>query len=379
MPGKNATWRIGILFSRSGVASVTGTEHFFGTALAIEEINAKGGVLGRQIEPVAYDPGGEPELYSAYARKLLREDEINVIFGCSMSGSRKAVLPYIERYNGLLWYPSIYEGFEFSENVLYTGSTLNQNTFALADFILQRYGSRIFFAGSDYIYPRESNRVMRDLLEIKGGEIVGEHYVPLNADDEALRKLMKEIKKAEADAVFSTVIGRGARQLYGLYADAGIDRDKHPIASLTLAEGEIRVIGAERCSGHVLAAPYLAAVENDENQRFVRALKKRFGDEAMATMWSQTAYSQIHLFARALEQTGTLDTQKLGQAALAIDYPSPEGRMSFDPENRHVWSTPRIGVAKADGQFEIAWQSKVQVRPDPYLASIRLEEPWLQN
>ncbi|MGE3872134.1 MAG: transporter substrate-binding domain-containing protein, partial [Parvibaculaceae bacterium] len=337
------------------------------------------GVLGRQIEPVAYDPGGDPELYSAYARKLLREDEINVIFGCSMSGSRKAVLPYIERYNGLLWYPSIYEGFEFSENVLYTGSTLNQNTFALADFILQRYGSRIFFAGSDYIYPRESNRVMRDLLEVKGGEIVGEHYVPLDADDDILRKVMKEIEKAGADAVFSTVIGRGARKLYGLYADSGIDREKHPIASLTLAEGEIRVIGPEKCTGNVLAAPYLAAVENDENERFVHALKKRFGDEAMATMWSQTAYSQIHLFARALEQTGTLDTQKLGQAALNVDYPSPEGRMSFDPENRHVWSTPRIGVAKADGQFEIAWQSKVQVRPDPYLASIRLEEPWLQN
>jgi branched-chain amino acid transport system substrate-binding protein len=220
---------------------------------------------------------------------------------------------------------------------------------------------------------------MRDLIEVKGGEIVGEHYVPLDADDDALRKLMKEIEKARADAVFSTVIGQGARKLYSLYADAGIDREKHPIASLTLAEGEIRVIGPEKCSGHVLAAPYLAAVENDENLRFVYALKKRFGDEAMATMWSQTAYSQIHLFARALEQTGTLDTQKLGQAALGVDYPSPEGRMCFDPENRHVWSTPRIGVARPDGQFEIAWQSKVQIRPDPYLASIRLEEPWLQN
>ncbi|MGE0006100.1 MAG: transporter substrate-binding domain-containing protein [Parvibaculaceae bacterium] len=379
MPDRNSTWRIGILFSRSGVASVTGTEHFFGTALAIEEINAKGGVLGRQIEPVAYDPGGRPELYSSYARKLLREDEINVIFGCSMSGSRKAVLPFIERYNGLLWYPSIYEGFEFSENVLYTGSTLNQITFALADFILQRYGKRIFFAGSDYIYPRESNRVMRDLIECKGGEVAGEHYVPLDADDATLRKLMREIEKADADAVFSTVIGRGARTLYGLYADAGIDRGRHPIASLTLAEGEIRVIGPDRCTGHVLAAPYLAAVESDENRRFVRALKARFGEEAMATMWSQTAYSQIHLFARALEQTGTLDTQKLSQAALGVDYLSPEGRMCFDPENRHVWSTPRIGVARADGQFEIAWQSKVQIRPDPYLASIRLEEPWLQN
>lgn len=379
MPQKNATWRIGVLFSRSGVAAVTGTEHFLGTALAIEEINAKGGVLGRQIEPVAYDPGGEPEGYRSYARKLLVEDEINVIFGCSMSGSRKAVLPIVERHNGLLWYPSIYEGFEFSENVLYTGATLNQNTFALADFILEHYGPRIFMAGSDYIYPHESNRVMRDLLECKGGEIVGEHYVPLNADDKTLRHLMKKIGNAEADAVFSTVIGRGAQKLYAMYADAEIDRRKRPIASLTLAEGEIQVIGPDLCTGHVLSAPYLGAVDNDENQRFVRALKQRFGEHAMATMWSQTAYSQIHLFARALELAESLDTHRLGQAALAVEFNSPEGRIAFDPDNRHVWSTPRIGIARADGQFEVAWQSKVPIRPDPYLASIRFEESWLEN
>lgn len=378
MPDRNATWRIGVLFSRSGVASVTGTEHFLGTTLAVEEINARGGVLGRLIEPVAYDPGGEPELYRAFARKLLVEDEINVIFGCSMSGSRKAVLPIVERHNGLLWYPSIYEGFEFSENVLYTGATLNQNTFALADFILQRYGKRIFMAGSDYIYPRESNRVMRDLLECKGGQIVGEHYIPLKADEKTLRQLMRKIDEAEADAVFSTVIGRSARQLYGLYADAKIDRSKRPIASLTLAEGEIQVIGPERCTGHVLSAPYLAAVENEENQRFVRALHQRFGAGAMATMWSQTAYSQIHLFARALELAESLDTHRLGQAALSVEYLSPEGRLAFD-DNRHVWSTPRIGIAQGDGQFEIAWQSQVPIRPDPYLASIRFEEPWLEN
>lgn len=375
----SATWRIGILFSRSGITAVTESEHFFGTALAIEEINAGGGVLGRQIEPIAYDPAGDPEGYRSLARKLLTEDDVNVIFGCSMSGSRKAALPIVERHNGLLWYPSIYEGFEYSENVLYTGATLNQNTFALADFIMQHYGPRIFMAGSDYIYPHESNRVMRDLLECKGGEIVGEHYVPLDADERTMRRVMKEIEKAEADAVFSTVIGRSAQKLYGMYADAGIDREKRPIASLTLAESEIRVIGPERCTGHVLSAPYLATVENDENHRFIRALTARFEGNAMATMWSQTAYAQIHLFARALELAETLDTHRLGQAALAVDYMSPEGRLHFDPENRHVWSTPRIGVANAKGQFDIAWESQVQIRPDPYLASIRFEEPWLQS
>ncbi len=379
MASKSSTWRIGVLFSRNGITSVTESEHFFGTALAIEEINAAGGVLGRQIEPVAYDPGGELEGFRSCARRLLIDDDVNVIFGCSTSGSRKAVLPIVERHNGLLWYPSIYEGFEYSDNVLYTGATLNQNTFALADFILQNYGRRVFMAGSDYIYPRESNRVMRELLECKGGEVVAEHYVSFHADDATVRNLMREIEKSQADTVFSTLIGRGAQQLYRMYAEAGIDRSKRPIASLTLAEGEIRVIGPESCTGHILAAPYVATVDTAENDRFVQALKKRFGDMAMATMWSQTAYAQLHLFARALAQAGTLDTYRLGQAALTVDYPSPEGRLLFDPENRHVWSTPRIGIANPQGQFDIAWQSKVPIRPDPYLASVRFEEPWLQS
>lgn len=377
MTGTAQTWRVGILFSRSGITSVTESEHFYGTALAIEEINAGGGVLGRQIEPIAYDPGSDHEAFRSLARKLLTEDDVNVIFGCSMSGSRKAVLPIVERYNGLLWYPSIYEGFEYSENVLYTGATLNQNTFALADFILQRYGPRVFMAGSDYIYPHESNRVMRDLLECKGGTIVEEQYVPLDADERRIRRLMADIEKAAPDAVFSTVIGRSAQILYRLYAEAGIDRTKRPIASLTLAEGEIRVIGAEHCTGHVLAAPYLASVDSDENQRFVGDLARRFGDRTTATMWSQTAYTQVHLFARALEKAGTLDTFRLGQAALEVDYASPEGRMMFDQENRHVWSTPRIGIANAAGQFDIAWQSQAPIRPDPYLAATHFEEPWL--
>jgi branched-chain amino acid transport system substrate-binding protein len=142
------TWRVGVLFSRSGVTEITETEHLFGTLLAIEEINRNGGVLGTPIEPVVYDPGADSATYRSMARDLLAEEEVNVIFGCSMSASRKAVLPIVERHNGLLFYPSMYEGFEYSENVLYTGSTLNQNSFALADYLLQLYGRNIYFVGS---------------------------------------------------------------------------------------------------------------------------------------------------------------------------------------------------------------------------------------
>ena len=154
------TWRVGVLFSRVGLTAVTETEHFLGTALAIQEINQAGGILGREIEVVAYDPQSDPETYRRLADRMLTDDGISVVFGCSSSAERKAVLPAIERRNGLLWYPSLYEGFEYSPNVIYTGASPNQNSFPLAEYIVRNHGRRVFLVGSDYIYPRESNRIM---------------------------------------------------------------------------------------------------------------------------------------------------------------------------------------------------------------------------
>lgn len=378
MAGVNDPWRVGVLFSQTGVTSVTETEHLSGTMLAIDEINRSGGVLGRTIEPIIYDPGANNQTYRALARRLLAEDEVSVIFGCSMSASRKAVLPIIERHNGLLLYPSMYEGFEYSENVLYTGATLNQNIFALADFILQRYGKRVFLIGADYIYPRESNRVMRDLVEAKGGEVVGEHYLPLDAGKTQLSPILEQILRVSPDAVFSTVIGKSAQEFYRMYADAGVDRRRMPIASLTMAESEIRVIGPDKCSGHILGATYFQTIVSDANQQFVAAYKGRFGDEATTSVWSQPAYAQVHLFARALQRATSLEPHKLSDAILWESYQAPEGNLSFDNETRHLWLTPRIGVAREDGLFDIEWEERGPIRPDPYLAMSRFEETWLR-
>jgi urea transport system substrate-binding protein len=377
--GSEAAWSVGILFSRTGVSSVNETEHFFGTALAIEEINAAGGVLGRPIQPVCYDPGGDSEAFRRLARRMLTDDGVDTIFGCSLSASRKAVLPIIERHNGLLWYPSIYEGFEYSENVLYTGATLNQNSFALADFLLQECGPRIAIIGSDYVYPRESNRVMRDLVESRGGTIVDECYVPLRATDDALKGLVRRVERAAPDAVFSTIVVNDAERLYDFYAEAGIDRRRHPIASLTMAEDQIRVVGPERCSGHILAAPYFGSLATDENRRFVAAYEARFGEGRPANVWAEAAYSQTHLFARALAEAGSLEPHRLGQAALEQTFAAPKGPLTFDRENRHVWLTPGIGVARSDGQFDIVWRARAPVRPDPYLAATRFDLPTLER
>ena len=378
-PSSRDGWRVGVLFSRSGTTAVTETEHYNGTLLAIEEINAAGGVLGRPIIAVSRDPGSDNDSYRALARRMLSEDEIDIIFGCSMSGSRKTVLPIIERHNGLLFYPSMYEGFEYCENLVYTGATLNQTCLPLADYLLQTYGPRIAFVGSDYIYPRESNRVMRDLIEAKGGEIVAEDYLPLGAGASEEMSVIREIERIRPDAVFSTLVGTSAQAFYTLYHAAGIDRAACPIASLTMAEGEIARIGPEKCTGHILAASYFQTLESAVNRAFVASYKARYGAEATTSVWSEPAYNQVHLFARALERVGALDTRRIGQEVLGEEFEAPGGPIHVDADTRHSWLTPRIGVARADGLFDIVWEGAGLVRPDPYLATTRFEEPSLRE
>lgn len=370
-------WQVGVLFSRSGVTEITETEHFLGTALAIEEINERGGVLDRPIEVTAYDPAGEDAAYRRLARQLLSGGEIGVIFGGSTSASRKAILPIVERYNALLFYPSMYEGFEYSEHVLYSGATLNQNTLALANFLLKTYGRRLMLVGSDYIYPRESNRVMRDLITARGGEVVAEHYVPLQTDSESLKHVIADVARQKPDAVFSTLIGKSAQLFYQLYSEARFDRSKMPIASLTMAETEISTIGFEHCTGHVLAATYLQSLANDQNERFVKSFKRRFGEDHHTSVWSEAAYTQVHLFAAALEKAGTADPEVLSRALLGVSYLAPEGKVSVDPDTRHLWLTPRIGVLNDCGVFDLAWEAAGPVKPDPYLADARLEDAWV--
>lgn len=370
-------WPVGILYSRSGATSVTESEHFFGTALAVEEINAAGGILDRPLLPVAYDPKGDTNEYRRLANRLVIDDDVNVIFGCSRSSSRKAVLPVVERNNALLWYCSFYEGFEYSPNIIYTGAVPNQNSVRLAAYLLQNCGTRFFLVGADYIYPRESNRVMRDVVEQHGGEILDEVYLPVEAGPTELEGVLNDIDQAQPNVIFSTLVGQSARLFYTLYHERGFDPARMPIASLSMAEEEIRLIGPERCVGHITAATYFGSLDNPANAHFRALWARRFGDRPTST-WSEMAYSQVHLFARALERSGSLDTLKLVKALRTVRFESPEGPIAIDPDNNHCALTPRIGVCRADGQFDIVWQSVEPVRPDPYLSTFGFADFWLK-
>lgn len=376
-PG-NETWRVGILYSRSGVTAVTESEHFFGTVLAIEEINARGGVRGRLLDPVVFDPQGDLGAYRRLAGQMLSREGVNVIFGCSTSSSRKAVLPELERKNGLLWYCSLYEGFEYSPNIIYTGAVPNQNSLQLAAYLLRNCGKRMYLIGSDYIYPRESNRIMRDFFERHGGEIVDEIYLPFDVRHEQIEAAVDDIYRDRPEVVFSTVIGRPARDFYRVLHDAGRAATRLPVASLTLGETELKMIGPQFCAGHIVSATYFSSLQSAQNQRFLAAYRRRFGADATVSAWGQAAYNQVHLFAGALQRAGSMDTQKLVEAVFHERLDAPEGALAVDPDNHHLWLQPKIGVARDDGAFDVVWQAAEPVKPDPYLTTYEFSEFWLK-
>ncbi|SDR59821.1 amino acid/amide ABC transporter substrate-binding protein, HAAT family [Rhizobiales bacterium GAS113] len=322
-----ATWPVGLLFSQSGVTGYLETTQLQGALLAIEEINAAGGISGRPLQPVIHDPASEPEGYSRYARDLLAEDGVRAIVGCCTSHCRKAVLPIIERRNGLLFYPTIYEGFEYSPNVVYGGPSPSQGSVQLARYLTETYGSRFVFVGSDYVYPRECNRVMRELVEDRGGRVLDEIYLDLHADRDSFGSVVRRMSELRPDVIFSTVVGMSTIYLYeaceGMLGGAGV-----PIASLTTTEAEIALMRPGAALGAITAAPYFHTLGTPANRRFVGRYQARFGQAALANMSAEAAYVQTHLLGRALAQTGSMEPDDLIEALAGLPFDAPRARSS---------------------------------------------------
>jgi branched-chain amino acid transport system substrate-binding protein len=360
-------WRVGVLFSRTGFMSVIEETQLRGTLIAIDEINENGGINGRPIEAIILDPGSDVRSYGQYAKRLMVEDGVRTIFGCYTSASRKAVLPVVERLDGLLWYPTLYEGFEFSPNVIYTGATPNQNSVQLCKFLMENFGTRFYFVGSDYIYPRESNRVMRELVRNNGGTVVGERYLRLEADRSEFTPILRDIKRAQPDVIFSTVVGESTTFLYQAYHDFGLSPQSTPIASLTTTEAEIRAMGHDVGEGHYTAASYFQGVDTERNNSFIARYRGRYGDDEPTNMCLEASYFQVNVFARALEQTNSLDTRLLRNSVMGAEIEAPQGSVSINPTWGHADVFTRIGKANRQGQFDIVFQSPTNVKADPYL------------
>ncbi len=375
-------WRVGVLFSQTGVTAIIEKSQLHGALLAIEEINEAGGVHGREIEPVIYDPGSVVVRYGELAEQLLTEDNVNIIFGCYMSSTRKEVLPVIERRNALFFYPTLYEGFEYSANVIYGGAAPNQNSVPLASYVMENYGNRFYFVGSDYIYPRESNRVMRNIVRQGGGEVVGERYVSLEAGPDDFDDILQEIDRLRPDVIFSTVVGTGTINLYRAYRHSACRELGVPIASLTTNEAEVAEMGPDAAAGHITAAPYFRNIQTSANRRFLERYQRRFGTIADVTSCCEAAYFQVHMFANALRATNTTDTDRLREALQGADFEAPQGRVKIDPDNNHTYLQSRIGRVDESGEYVVEMEVTRPIKPDPYLVvpalndwSLRLMPP----
>lgn len=362
--------RVGILYSATGTTSTIGQSQLQGAQLAIDEINEAGGLLGRELVAVRYDPASTPARYAALAEQLIVRDGINVIFGCYMSSSRKAVIPIVEKWNRLLFYPTLYEGFEFSGNVIYTGAAPNQNSVQLADYMTSSFGARVYLIGSDYIYPYESNRIMGELvMQHPGSDKLGEHYLPLDATERDYAAIMQDIRARQPDFIFSTVVGDSTASLYRAYAEAGFNPQTMPIASLTTSEAEIAQMGADVAAGHFTAAPYFQSIDSPANARCLARLRQRLGDDCRPNLCWEAAYFQMHLFANAFRQAGSDRIGDLLPHLLGSEFDAPQGRIRLDPGNHHTWLYPRVGRANAQGGFTIVRQATRAVSPDPYLVT----------
>ena len=362
--------RVGILYSETGVTSTIGLSQLQGALLGIDEINEAGGIDGRELVAVRYDPQSTPSRYAELAERLIVQDGVNVIFGCYMSSSRKAVIPVIEKWNKLLFYPTLYEGFEYSSNVIYTGAAPNQNSVQLAEFMTSNFGARVYLIGSDYIYPYESNRIMGELVQQRqGSEKLAERYMALNATDKDYVEVMTDIRNKQPDFIFSTVVGESTAALYRAYADAGFDPKTMPIASLTTSEAEISQMERGMATGHYTSAPYFQSIQSEVNLRCLSRLRQRFDDCSVPNLCWESAYFQMHIFANALRQSGDEGIAQLIPHILGSEFDAPQGRIKIDPANHHTCLYPRIGRVDAEGQFTIVRQAKRSVYPDPYLVT----------
>lgn len=361
--------KIGVLFSQTGPMAVTEKAHLQGTILACEEINQSGGINGSKLEPIILNPGGDNQQFAELATELLLKHRVNTIFGCCLSSSRKAVLPIIERYNGVLFYPSVYEGFEYSPNVIYGGAVPNQMILPLLEYVFKNHGTRFALIGSDTLYAREINRIVLEFLDSSGGEAITETYLPFGASKGRMETELKNVRSSEADVILSTVVGEDSVSLYTAYSKVDGLKDRIPIASLTTTESELAKMPKEARAGHLSVASYFGSVISGTNAKFVQAFTKRYGNDVMPGVYSEVCYSLVHFFANAASLSGTTDTETILEALSGAVFKGPGGDLSIDIDTNHFNLRPLIGRSQSDGTFEIVSKNPIVVRADPYLVS----------
>ncbi len=369
--------KVGILHSLSGTMAISEVSLKDAELMAIEEINNSGGLLGKKIEPVIEDGASDWPTFAEKAKKLLQQDKVATIFGGWTSASRKAMLPVVEQNKGLLWYPVQYEGMESSPNIFYTGATTNQQIVPAVSWLLNNKGKKFFLIGSDYVFPRTANSIIKAQLKAEGGEVVVEEYTPLGHTDYST--VINKMKKVKPDVVFNTLNGDSNVAFFKQLKDAGITSKDVTVMSVSIAEEEIRGIGGEVLAGHLAVWNYFQTTDTPENKAFVEKYKEAYGEERVTDDPIEAAYIAVHLWAEAVKKAGSFEVEKVKEAAKGIEYKAPGGTVKIEGENQHLWKTVRIGEIQPDGQFKEIWNSGEPVKPDPYLKSYSWAEKLSKN
>ena len=381
------TIKVGILHSLSGTMAISETSLKDMALMTIEEINANGGVLGKKLEPVVVDPASDWDLFAEKARELLTRDKVAVVFGCWTSVSRKSVLPVFEQENGLLFYPVQYEGQEQSENVFYTGATPNQQAIPAVEYLMSPIGGgaeRFVLLGTDYVYPRTTNKILRAFLNQHGvsDDDIWETYTPFgHSDYQTIVARIKQFAAAKPTAVVSTINGDSNVAFYKELANQGIKATEIPVVAFSVGEEELRGIDTAPLVGHLAAWNYFMSLDTPENEAFkekwfayVERKNLPGGEGRVTNDPMEATYIGIHMWAKAAEKAGTTNVDAVRKAVAGLEIDAPSGYpVRMDDENHHLHKPVFVGEVQDDGQFSVVWESGELVAPKPWSPYIAKE------
>jgi urea transport system substrate-binding protein len=366
--------KVGVLHAMTGTMAFSERSLVEATRMAIDEINAAGGVLGRQIEAIVADGESNPLVFAREAERLITEEHVSTIFGCWTSACRRTLRPVIERLDHLLFYPLQYEGLEVSANVVHLGATPNQQIIPALKWAFGSQKKKFYLVGSDYVFPHVAHRIIRDFVEKWRGEIVGEDYVLLLAEQD-MSDVVDGIVAARPDVILNTINGGANIAFFKALRDAGITPDDIPTISFSVTESELKNMGATLLAGDYASWSYFQSIPDKENRSFVANHKKRKGADSVLGGPMEAAYAGVHLWARAVEAAGSSDVADIRAHIGNIGFRGPGGMTYIEGETLHVWKKMRIGRILEDGQFEIVWDSGIPISPEPY-PLYRSREEW---
>jgi urea transport system substrate-binding protein len=375
------TVKVGILHSLSGTMAISETVLKDTVLMAIDEINAKGGVMGAKIEPVVVDPASNWPLFAEKARQLITQDKVAVVFGCWTSVSRKSVLPVFEELNGLLFYPVQYEGEEISKNVFYTGAAPNQQAIPAVEYLMSKDGGgakRWFLLGTDYVYPRTTNKILRAFLKSKGvaDKDIEEVYTPFgHSDYQTIVANIKKFSQAGKTAVVSTINGDSNVPFYKELGNQGLKATDVPVVAFSVGEEELRGVDTKPLVGHLAAWNYFMSIKAPANDAFTKkwgtyAKTKNIAghkDKPLTNDPMEATYIGIYMWKQAVEKAKSFDVDKVRAAMAGQTFTAPSGITStMDAKNHHLHKAVFIGEVKADGQFNVVWKTKGPVKAQPW-------------